>query len=69
MPEQAPWRFQKITKPMFIIQGFNDPRVPMTEAEQMLKVVRDEVFPHFRNLNGGTTFGEYMADAQLMVPT
>src|SRR6202795_344066 len=28
------------------------------KAEQMLKVVRDEVFPHFRNLNGGTTFGE-----------
>jgi type I restriction enzyme M protein len=37
------------------------------KAEQMLKVVRDEVFPHFRNLNGGTTFGEYMADAQLMI--
>jgi type I restriction enzyme M protein len=36
-------------------------------AEQMLKVVRDEVFPHFRSLNGGTTFGEYMADAQLMI--
>jgi type I restriction enzyme M protein len=26
------------------------------KAEQMLKVVRDEVFPHFRNLNGGTTW-------------
>ncbi len=37
------------------------------KAEQMLKVVRDEVFPHFRSLNGGTTFGEYMADAQLMI--
>lgn len=33
----------------------------------MLNVVRDEVFPHFRNLNGGTTFGEYMQDAQLMI--
>ena len=33
----------------------------------MLEVVRDKVFPHFRRLNGGTTFGEYMADAQLMV--
>lgn len=33
----------------------------------MLQVVRDEVFPHFRKLNGGTTFGEYMQDAQLMV--
>ena len=33
----------------------------------MLEVVRDEVFPHFRKLNGGTTFGEYMQDAQLMI--
>ncbi|UQA63259.1 type I restriction-modification system subunit M [Polyangium aurulentum] len=37
------------------------------KAETMLKVVRDEVFPHFRELNGGTTFAEYMADAQLMI--
>ncbi len=37
------------------------------KAEEMLKVVRDGVFPHFRKLNGGTTFGEYMADAQLMI--
>ena len=33
----------------------------------MLRVVRDEVFPHFRDLNGGTTFSEYMSDAQLMI--
>jgi dipeptidyl aminopeptidase/acylaminoacyl peptidase len=25
---------------MFIVQGFNDPRVPYTEAEQMLKAIR-----------------------------
>jgi type I restriction enzyme M protein len=37
------------------------------DANEMLRVVRDEVFPHFRRLNGGTTFGEYMQDAQLMV--
>lgn len=37
------------------------------KAEAMLKVVRDEVFPHFRDMNGGTTFAEYMADAQLMI--
>jgi type I restriction enzyme M protein len=37
------------------------------KAEQMLKVIRDDVFPHFRKLNGGTTFSEYMADAQLMI--
>lgn len=36
-------------------------------AKGMLQVVRDEVFPHFRKLNGGTTFSEYMQDAQLMI--
>jgi dipeptidyl aminopeptidase/acylaminoacyl peptidase len=29
----------KITKPLFIVQGGNDPRVPLSEAEQM----RDKV--------------------------
>jgi len=37
------------------------------DAAEMLRLVRDEVFPHFRKLNGGTTFAEYMQDAQLMV--
>ncbi|WP_298914237.1 alpha/beta fold hydrolase [uncultured Algimonas sp.] len=31
----------RITKPIFIIQGYNDPRVPYTEAEQILEAVRD----------------------------
>jgi len=31
---------QKITKPMFIIQGKNDPRVPVTEAEQMVEALK-----------------------------
>ena len=31
----------KIGKPLFIIQGLNDPRVPVTEAEQMAKAIRD----------------------------
>ncbi len=30
----------KITKPIFIIQGANDPRVPLSESEQMLEAVR-----------------------------
>jgi dipeptidyl aminopeptidase/acylaminoacyl peptidase len=30
----------KITKPMFIIQGLNDPRVPASEAEQMVAAIR-----------------------------
>jgi type I restriction enzyme M protein len=51
--------------------GKDDPRrwknFKQKDAAEMLRVVRDEVFPHFRKLNGGTTFGEYMQDAQLMV--
>jgi dipeptidyl aminopeptidase/acylaminoacyl peptidase len=30
----------KIKKPLFIVQGKNDPRVPLSEAEQMVKAVR-----------------------------
>lgn len=30
----------KITKPMFIVQGGNDPRVPRTEAEQMAQKIK-----------------------------
>ncbi|MCB1552880.1 MAG: SAM-dependent DNA methyltransferase [Xanthomonadales bacterium] len=53
----------------------NFKQLPATVSEEdlrkgtkgMLQVVRDEVFPHFRKLNGGTTFAEYMQDAQLMV--
>jgi dipeptidyl aminopeptidase/acylaminoacyl peptidase len=35
----------KITKPLFVIQGRNDPRVPHTEAEQMVAVVRKNDTP------------------------
>ncbi len=30
----------KITKPMFIAQGLNDPRVPASESEQIVEVIR-----------------------------
>ena len=30
----------KIKKPLFVIQGKNDPRVPYTEAEQIVETVR-----------------------------
>ena len=30
----------KITKPLFVVQGLNDPRVPYTEAEQIVDIVR-----------------------------
>jgi dipeptidyl aminopeptidase/acylaminoacyl peptidase len=32
----------KIRKPLFVVQGQNDPRVPVTEAEQMVKAIRDQ---------------------------
>lgn len=35
----------KITKPMFIVQGKNDPRVPYTEATQMVEVIRKNQGP------------------------
>jgi dipeptidyl aminopeptidase/acylaminoacyl peptidase len=31
----------KITRPMLVVQGKNDPRVPISEAEQMVKALRD----------------------------
>ncbi|MFM2416628.1 MAG: hypothetical protein RL385_1351 [Pseudomonadota bacterium] len=51
--------------------GSADPRrwknFKQKDAAEMVRVVRDAVFPHFRDLKGGTTFGEYMQDAQLMI--
>lgn len=31
----------KITRPLFVVQGKNDPRVPVTEAEQMVQAIRN----------------------------
>jgi len=35
----------KITKPLFVVQGGNDPRVPLSEAEQMVARVRKNGTP------------------------
>jgi len=35
----------KITKPLFVIQGKNDPRVPLSEAEQMVQTLRQNKVP------------------------
>jgi type I restriction enzyme M protein len=54
-------------------KNFKQLPASVTEADRklgrkgMLDIVRDDVFAHFRKLNGGTTFGEYMQDAQLMI--
>ncbi|HEV2884575.1 MAG TPA: prolyl oligopeptidase family serine peptidase [Pyrinomonadaceae bacterium] len=36
---------KNITKPIFIVQGGNDPRVPLNEAEQMVKTIRENGGP------------------------
>jgi len=36
---------REITKPLFVVQGRNDPRVPWTESEQMVATVRENGGP------------------------
>jgi len=36
---------QKITKPLFVVAGLNDPRVPYTEAEQIVAAARKNSVP------------------------
>ena len=36
---------KNITKPIFIVQGKNDPRVPYTEAEQMVTTLKNQQTP------------------------
>jgi len=36
---------KKISKPLFVVQGGNDPRVPMSEAEQMVARVKSNGSP------------------------
>lgn len=35
----------EISRPLFVIQGFNDPRVPYTESEQMVATIRESGSP------------------------
>jgi len=49
---------QKIKRPLFVVQGRNDPRVPYTEAEQMVAKVRENKTPvwYLRAENEGHGF-------------
>ncbi len=49
---------QKIKKPLFVIQGKNDPRVPVTEAEQIVAKARGNKTPvwYLRGENEGHGF-------------
>lgn len=46
---------EKIDVPMFVIQGQNDPRVPVTEAEQVVEALREQGSPvwYMNALNEG----------------
>lgn len=35
----------KIRKPLFVVQGLHDPRVPYTEAEQIVKALKEKDVP------------------------
>jgi dipeptidyl aminopeptidase/acylaminoacyl peptidase len=50
----------KITKPLFVIQGKNDPRVPWTESEQMVATVKKNGTPvwYLMANNEGHGFGK-----------
>ncbi len=56
-----------------IFDGPNDPQrwknlMQETDSRKLLETVRDKVFPHFRTIGSdGSTYSEYMADAQLMI--
>jgi dipeptidyl aminopeptidase/acylaminoacyl peptidase len=46
MEKTAPLnKAQNITKPLFVVAGFNDPRVPKSEADQMVAKVRQNNTP------------------------
>ena len=36
---------EKITKPMFVVQGANDPRVPKSEADQIVETLKKQGTP------------------------
>src|SRR5439155_19485349 len=46
MERTAPMnKAQNITKPLFVVAGANDPRVPKSEADQMVNTVRKNNTP------------------------
>ena len=49
---------EKIDVPLFVVQGNNDPRVPVTEAEQIVAALRDQGSPvwYMNALNEGHGF-------------
>jgi dipeptidyl aminopeptidase/acylaminoacyl peptidase len=50
----------RITRPLFVAQGYNDPRVPYTEAEQIVRAVRanDQEVWYFLAMDEGHGFAK-----------
>jgi len=73
--EKKAKRLKSKSKLKFVFNGADDPRrwknlLQITSSEKLLKVVRDQVFPHFKDVysNGkASVFAEFMGDAQLMI--
>jgi dipeptidyl aminopeptidase/acylaminoacyl peptidase len=65
----------KITTPLMVAQGYNDPRVPYTESEQIVRVVRENGVPvwYFLAMNEGHGFAKkenrdlYQASAMMFL--
>jgi dipeptidyl aminopeptidase/acylaminoacyl peptidase len=64
---------QKISKPLFVVQGANDPRVPQAEAEQMVATVKKNGSPVWYLLAKDEGHGyrkkennDYLFDASVM---
>jgi dipeptidyl aminopeptidase/acylaminoacyl peptidase len=49
----------KITKPVFVVQGGNDPRVNINESDQIVTILRDKGYdvPYMVKYNEGHGFG------------
>ena len=51
---------EKIDVPLFIVQGQNDPRVPVSESEQMVQALRQRGLPvwYMNAMNEGHGYGK-----------
>lgn len=54
------YQLDKITKPLFVVQGANDPRVKITESDQIVKALREKGFnvPYMVKYDEGHGFGK-----------
>jgi len=61
MEEVSPvYQIDKIKKPLFVVQGANDPRVNIDESDQIVKALRDKGYdvPYMVRYDEGHGFGK-----------